>query len=295
MPDGAAGVGLSLFAADLRDDLSRFHLLHYGDKVDGFLISGHNSGTHWLRFMLSSAIAHHLALPRPARSSGPQSDVFIGHARHPRMFPQAPKIGSSHHMPSRLVAVLGALGIVRLAPVVLLVRNIPDSLLSYFFKWRETKGLGALHEYVARKPRRQGVDLWWFIRFFNRWGLLQRTFPDRVMVVRYEDVEHDPETWVRRIWAHWGVDLREGAVAAAMAVRSRSAIAAHLDPSYGEDAAPERQARLTVRLGQSEAAILERRLAQHLRCDFGYAAEPAGGRSWTTLRPAAHEGARQSA
>ena len=45
---------LALLAADLRDDLSRFHLLHYGDRVDGFLISGHNSGTHWLRFMPSS-------------------------------------------------------------------------------------------------------------------------------------------------------------------------------------------------------------------------------------------------
>jgi hypothetical protein len=56
--------GLSLLAADLRDDLSRFHLLHYGGKVDGFLISGHNCGTHWLRFMLSAAIAHRLGLPR---------------------------------------------------------------------------------------------------------------------------------------------------------------------------------------------------------------------------------------
>ncbi|HEX2818347.1 MAG TPA: hypothetical protein VHN39_18285, partial [Phenylobacterium sp.] len=132
MPDE---FGLSLLAADVRDDLSRFHLLHYADRVDGFLISGHNSGTHWLRFMLSTAIAHRLELPRPAYSSGPQSDVYIGHARHRRPFPQAPRIGSSHHMPSRLVALLGAVGLVRLPPVVLLVRHIPDSLISYFFKW----------------------------------------------------------------------------------------------------------------------------------------------------------------
>src|SRR4051812_19330027 len=117
--------GLSLLAADLRDDLSRFHLLHYRRKVDGFLISGHNCGTHWLRFMLSAAIAHRLGLPRPAHSSGPDSDDFIGHARHPRRFPQAPRIGSSHHMPSRLVAMAGAAGLVGLAPTVVLVRNIP--------------------------------------------------------------------------------------------------------------------------------------------------------------------------
>jgi hypothetical protein len=274
--------GLSLLAADLRDDLSRFHLLHYGRHVDGFLISGHNSGTHWLRFMLSAAIAHRLALPPPAFSSGPQSDVFIGHARHDRKYPQAPRIGSSHHMPSRLVAVLGALGLVRLPPVVLLVRRLPDSLLSYFFKWREAKGLGALPDYVARAPSAQGVDLWWFIRFFNRWGLLRRVFPEAVMVVRYEDVEHDPETWVRRIWAHWGVDLDAADMVAAMAVSSRAAVQAHLDPEYGEDIAPAREARAAVRYSAEDVALLERRLAQRLRYTFGYGAnvpEPAASRT----------------
>ena len=263
---------LSLLVADVRDDLSRFHLLHYGGKVDGFLVSGHNCGTHWLRFMLSAAIAHHLGLPRPERSSGPTSDVFIGHARHPRRFTEAPRIGSSHHMPSRLVALLGALGIIRLPPVVLLVRNIPDALTSYFFKWREAKDLGDLSDYVARAPRRQGVDLWWFIRFFNRWGLLRRIFPDRVLLVRYEDLQADPQAWIARIWAHWGVQLSEADLAAAMAVRTREAVAAHLDPGYGEDVTPERAARQAVRLGWDEAAVVGRRLVAHLRCDFGYAA-----------------------
>src|SRR5690242_12758664 len=190
------GPGLSLLLADVRDDLSRFHLLHYGPSVDGFLVSGHNSGTHWLRFMLSAAIAHRLALPRPERSSGPASDAFIAHARHPRRFPHAPRIGSSHHMPSRLMAALGLLGLYQLPPVVLLVRNIPDALTSYFCKWRDAKALGGLSEYVGRAPRPQGVDVWWFIRFFNRWGLLRRVFPDRVMVVRYEDLLAEPEHWV---------------------------------------------------------------------------------------------------
>ena len=264
--------GLSLLAADLRDDLSRFHLLHYGRKVDGFLISGHNSGTHWLRFMLSAAIAHRLGLPRPARSSGPASDDFIGNARHPRTFPQAPRIGSSHHMPSRLVALLGMLGLVRLAPTVVLVRNIPDAVLSYFFKWREAKALGALDDYVAREPSRKGVDLWWFIRFFNRWGLLKRVFPEQVLVVRYEDLQAEPEVWVRRIWAHWGVELDRADLAAAMSVYSREEIAAHLDPAYGEDISPDRRAREALRLEWNHAALVGRRLVEHLEHDLGYAA-----------------------
>ena len=265
------GPALALFLADVRDDLSRFHLLHYGPRVDGFLVSGHNSGTHWLRFMLSAAIASHLALPRPERSSGPASDAFIGHARHPRRIPEAPRIGSCHHMPSRLVALLARLGLVRLPPMVVLVRNIPDAVTSYFCKWREAKALGGLRDYVARGPRPKGVDLWWFIRFFNRWGGLKQALPERVLVVRYEDVQDDPEAWVRRIWAHWGVRLDEADVAAAMEVYSRDAVAAHLDHAYGEDIAPERAARQAVRLDWDESAIVGRRLVAHLACDFGYA------------------------
>ena len=276
---------LSLFLADVRDDLSRFHLLHYGARVDGFLVSGHNCGTHWLRFMLSAAIASHLSLPAPERSSGPASDAYIGHARHPRRFPHAPRIGSSHHVPSRLVAALGALGLIRLPPVVLLVRNIPDALTSYFFKWRDAKALGDFGDYVARAPRRQGVDVWWYIRFFNRWGALRRTFPDRVMVVRYEDVQAEPEAVIRRIWAHWGVTLTDADVAAAMAVRTRDAVAASLDPAYGEDITPDRAARQATRLGWDEGSVLGRRLVVHLRCDFGYAARLRRRRE-AALRPA---------
>jgi hypothetical protein len=285
--------GLPLFMADARDDLSRFHLLHYARRVDGFLISGHNSGTHWLRFMLSSAIANHLALPRPAYSSGPQSDVYIGHARHPRTHPQAPRIGSAHHMPSRLIALLGALRVLRLPPVVLLVRDIPDSLLSYFFKWREAKQLGALDAYLARAPSAFGVDLWWFIRFFNRWGLLKRVFPRAVMVVRYEDVERDPNLWVRRIWSHWGVELTDTDVAAAMEVSSRAAVSAYLDPDYGEDITPDRAARRAVQYAPGDTALVEQRLAQYLRHDFGYdGADDSAGRAWTPVDAPASEGAR---
>jgi hypothetical protein len=283
---GLRGSGLALFAADVRDDLSRFHLLHYGDRVDGFLISGHNSGTHWLRFMLSVAIASRLGLPRPAFSSGPESDLYIGHAKHRRRFPGAPRIGSSHHMPSRLIALMGAMRILRLPPVVLLVRHIPDSLLSYFFKWREAKGLGELDDYVARRPRAQGVDIWWFIRFFNRWGALKRIFPRQVLVVRYEDVEHDPETWVRRIWAHWGVELDEADVAAAIAVSSHAVLRAHLDPAYGEDIAPDRAARLACRFAERDVALLEHRLGRHLRHAFGYATSLRAAEQGSALTPA---------
>lgn len=265
-----SGHFFSLAIADVRDDLSRFHLLHYGGKVDGFLISAHNSGTHWVRFMLSAAIAHHLGLPPPLRSSGRESDIFIGNARHMPRHASAPRIGSSHHLPSRLIGILGRIGLVRLPPIVLLVRGIPDALCSYFLKWRDAKSLGSLPDYLFSKPRRKAVNLWWYIRFFNRWGSLLEALPSSILVARYEDIIQSPCEWVRRIWWHWGVELSEASLAAAGQVASRSAVAAHLDPTYGEAVVPELAARRALCLKVAEARFLEDQLGRHLRCTFGY-------------------------
>ena len=121
---------------ELQTDLSSFHLLKYGGRVDGFLFSSKNSGTHWLRAMLSAAIAHQLDLPPPAYSHGPEADAYICHPKKPRRHPQAPRIGCSHTIPSRLSLLPIALGVTALPPTVILVRHIPEAVVSYFFKWR---------------------------------------------------------------------------------------------------------------------------------------------------------------
>ena len=71
-------------------------------------------------------------------------------------------------------------------------------------------------------------------------------------------------------------------MAAAMSVASRTAVQACQDPAYGEDVAPDRAARAACRVTDRAAAVLEDRLACHLRHAFGYAvagretAEPVG-------------------
>ena len=57
-------------------DLSNFFLYQYR-RVDAFLITGKNSGTHWLKFMLSCALARQYRVPPPNRSSGREADVLI--------------------------------------------------------------------------------------------------------------------------------------------------------------------------------------------------------------------------
>ena len=140
----------SLALRQLENDLQSFHLINYGGRVDGFLVTAKNSGTHWLRFMASHAIAHHLDLPPPAHSSGPGSDDFIGHPKHARVHPGAPRIGSSHHIPSRLIALAARGGLVSLPPTGVRVRDLRQALLSYYVKWRDAYGLGSLADYLRR-------------------------------------------------------------------------------------------------------------------------------------------------
>ena len=85
---------------------------------------------------------------------------------------------------------------------------------------------------------------------------------------------------MRRIWAHWGVELDDADLAAALDVSSHAVVKAHLDPAYGEDVAPDRRARLACRFAEPDVAVLRATAGRHLRHAFGYgdrahAAEPA--------------------
>jgi hypothetical protein len=270
-PPGLASESVRLALRDFDSDLSSHHLVRYAARVDGFLVTAKNSGTHGLRFMLSTAIAHHLELPAPTRSSGPASDAFIGHPKHGFTHARAPRIGSSHTIPSRLLTMTGD-EVWSLPPTVVLVRDIRQALLSYYVKWAERYDLGGLADFVRRPaPGRKKIDdVWWFIRFFNRWGEAAARRPEQVLVVRYEDLKADPALWVRRIWAHWGVTLSEGDVAAAAAVSGKDAVARTLDQTYGETIVPDRARREAIRLSDADERHLAGLFARHLKHDFGY-------------------------
>lgn len=262
---------VALAGRDLENDLQAFHLVRYAGAVDGFLATAKNSGTHWLRFMASHAIAHRLNLAPPETSSGPGSDAFIGHPKHDRVHARAPRIGSSHNIPSRLITVAAEAGMLDLPPTVVLVRDPREALASYYVKWAEAYDLGTFSQFLRRPaPGRKKVDdVWWFVRFLNRWGALAAALPDRVLVLKHEELKADPGAGVRQLWAHFGVRLDSADVAAAVAVSSKQAIAEKLDPAYGEAIVPS-EARRAVVWTDEDRAYLSALLRGHLRHGFGY-------------------------
>lgn len=261
---------LALLSHAARTDLSNFHLAHYR-HVDGFLITGKNSGTHWLKCMLSHAMACQFGLPAPACTSGRLAEDFIGHPRWPRKHPDAPHIGSSHNIPSALLGAPAMRRLLRLPPVAVLVRSIPEAMLSHWVKWGEAKGL-SLSDYV-RLPapgRRDLADAWWYMDFFNRWGRAAHDCLGDILIVRYEDLQADPGTWLRRTAAHLGVELSADAIEAGVAASDRDFLRARLDPAYGEEIVPDPARRAAAAFSPADRAYLDALLAERLQYDFGY-------------------------
>jgi hypothetical protein len=267
---------LSLFARALGADLNNFHLLHYR-RVDGFLITAKNSGTHWLRFMLSHALAHEFGLPPPLHASGPESDAFIGHPRRRPAYPGVPWIGSSHNIPSRVLGARVVRRTLDLPQTVVLVRDIRQAMLSHHLKWRETFGL-SLSEYLRIPPpgRKRMADIWWYIDFFNRWGRMAFSFPHEVLIVRYEDLLREPAYWLRRIIDHYGLSVSPAAIQAALAVADKDSIRRRLDPEYGEAIVPDAAERRSMRFDAGDEAYFSACMDAHLRFAFGYGYGRAG-------------------
>jgi hypothetical protein len=260
----------ALLARSVHVDVSNFFLIQYR-AVDGLIVTGKNSGTHWLRCMLSHALAAEHGLPPPERTSGRASEDFIGHPRWPKKHAALPHLGSSHTLPAALSGAPLVRKLFNMPPVVVLVRSIPDAMLSHYVKWGEMKGL-TLSDYV-RLPapgRKDIADVWWYMDFFNRWGAIAQANPHDVKVVRYEDLRADPGGEITRIARHLGLSLGPEAVAAAVEASRFDYVRARLDPARVEQIVPDRARRESIAFSAADCAYLEALMAERLRFDFGY-------------------------
>jgi hypothetical protein len=253
----------------LNRDATNVSLLRHRD-FQGFLVTGQHSGTHWIKWMLSHAIAHHYGVPPPRYFANASSNDIIGHPRHPRLHPQLPRIASSHSIAPYALQWRWLRRRLCLPPYALVVRDIRDVLVSAYEKWRDLYQV-SFAEFLKGDPRAKKyvADVWIYMHFMNRWGEIARRYPEETLVVKYEEVRADAPGALKKIARHFGLGISGAAIAAGVAAGSKEFMARHHDPNVDERALRPDGAGDT-RYSAEDTALLEGILARHLRYDFGY-------------------------
>ncbi|MBX9609802.1 MAG: sulfotransferase [Gammaproteobacteria bacterium] len=249
-----------------RRGLGNFALLGQRDCV-GQIASMHQSGTHWLKFMLANALAHHYGTPPPAYN---HANDIIGGPRDAVVYPSLPRLISSHSMPHPCFTAAWAQRLWRLPSHVLLLRDLRDSLASNYAKWRARYAVD-FSTYLRGDPagRRYNSDLWWTLRFMNTWGDAWRAAPARFVVLRYEDLRADPRAALERVNAHFALGLGAADLEHGIAASDKRSMAARDDP-----ARPPGAVRVddgdSPTLSADDRAYIAAACRRCLRHDFGY-------------------------
>ena len=244
-------------------------ILKYYD-FQGFLITGQNSGTHWIKWMLSHALAHRYGVEPPRYFNNDSSNDLIGHPKHARIHPRLPRIASSHSIPPFALDWRWLRAVRRPPPYAVVVRDLRDVLVSHYEKWREDYRV-PFSRYVEGDPRGAAFscDVWWYMRFMNRWGEIAARYPGETLVLRYEDFRREPMDNLGRLARHFGLDLSQRDLLAGVAVGSKEHMITRQDPAIRE-----RPIRLDgaqgARFSAADLAVLRRLLDRNLKHDFGY-------------------------
>ena len=235
---------------------------------DGAIVSMHQSGTHWLKFMLANAMAEKFSIAPPAFN---HANDIIGGYKDPIIYPNIPRYIASHSIPPWVFKSSVIRRLAKLPPVVLLVRDIRSSLVSNYRKWINRYGL-SFSDYLRGDPsgRRFNSDLWWCIRFLNAWGELAQAPRDRVLIVRYEALLDAPEAQLALVAQHLNLALDESAINHAVASATKSSMAVRADPERPPGEVNEASEHPFESFSRPDRIYLASRLEQFLRHDFGY-------------------------
>ena len=199
---------------------------------DGFLVTSKNSGTHWVKYMLSVALAHAYEIDPPEYFSENATRPYISWPKDPVTHPVLPRLAFSHTIPHQFLDWGWARGAAGLPPYALCVRHPMSILASHHAKWEYDIQVDWL-TYLKGDPSggTYRCDLYWLARFWNRWGDVEARYPESITRVHYEETLADPEATLRRILTHWSLELPDEAIAAALKAGTKDEMEKRTDPN----------------------------------------------------------------
>ena len=179
---------------------------------DGYVVSMHQSGSHWLVHMLAAAIAEKYALPMQERL---QTNILenSGTSSTMKNQPGIPRIKQSHQIPNPLITNAFMLHLLRLPNYVLLVRDPRVALVSHYKRFQHSYKISFSDYLHARDglmlqnggSSKFDKDIWWGIRFLNGWHAMAKARPEGVHLVRYEDLRADTFGCLRQVVDYMGL------------------------------------------------------------------------------------------
>ncbi len=212
----------------LRRDLTNFSFLRH-TRFSGFIVSMHQSGTHWLKHMLATAIASEYGTPMPQYN---HANDIIGGPNDPRIYPETPMLASSHSIPNPLIKASALRRILKLPYYVILVRDMRSSLASNFEKWGHHYNC-EFSEYLKGEisGKRFNHDIWWCIRFLNAWGYISQKFPEATLIVKYEDLVKDALKQLKEINVFLGLNISDKSLVFGIQESSKEKMRKKNDPN----------------------------------------------------------------
>ena len=218
--------------------------------------------------MLANALAHQHGLPGPEFN---HANDFIGGPKDQIVYPQLPRLISSHSIPPLLTPLLLKLKMLRFPQYILLVRDIRASLVSNYRKWQDRYAV-EFSEFLRGDPagKKYNSDIWWSIRFLNAWGRFRTCSHATVLVVRYEDLQLDTQTELARINQFIGLALREEDIAHDIGNATKQAMLAKADPQRPPGEVNKQEVEIESYFSSRDKLYFEEICRAFLKYDFAY-------------------------
>lgn len=249
---------------------NNFSVARHG-RMDGFLVTSKNSGTHWLKYMFAVAIADTFGVPRPRYFSQAATEPYIGGPKSRPVYHSLPRLAFSHSIPHALMNETWFRRALDLPPYVLLVRHPMAILASHHAKWEydiEVDWLTYLKGDPSGKQFR--CDLYWIARFWNRWSEIEKHAHGLVLRLHYEDVQRDPRAALQSMADHWRIALAPNAIEAALEAGTKDAMALKIDPEAEPNVLQKRSASLTEQFSGEAFEIYREQVETYFDGDLGY-------------------------
>ena len=197
-------------------DISNFSYLRH-KAFDGFIISMHQSGTHWLKYMLSLAITHDQGLPLPKYIG---ESVVFGEAKKPPEYNISTSIAFSHSIPNALLNHALNRENNPYPKYLILIRDMRNTLISHYRKWSHIYNC-SFEEYIMGDPLNKNFDkdIWWDIRFLNRWGEIIAQNPEQVQIIKYEDLQLNTKENLNKIIDYFQIEFKDKSIAIEFALK----------------------------------------------------------------------------